>query len=112
MITLSPTDQVVPFAIDANKTKEADQCVSHQGNTTTLRGTIEECNLGSVSLQGVCKVHGCFPCVWMDGTGIVIQAGDLSFAIDINTNPVAVLKHQTRLIAWAKFSGIVSLRTF
>lgn len=83
--------------------------MSHQGNTTALRGAVEEGNLGAVLFEIVCVEQGCGVRVGMHTLSIGGLVCNDSCAIAIDANLIAMNDFQARLIGLSKVAETVSM---
>lgn len=86
--------------------------MSHQRNTTPLRGAVEERNLGVVLLQGIGVEHCCSPCIWVHAFAVSRLVNDLGHAIAINAYFITMNDLEPRLIGLAKESVLVSVELY
>lgn len=95
---------VIPFAIHTKKAKETNERMSHQSNTTTLRGTVDEGDAGLVLDERVCELQSCPPSIFvLDTSSIVFKIGDLGLATCVNLDKSSILEHQTWEVVRTEF---------
>lgn len=67
----------IPGQVDTNSSSKPDESMSHQGDSTTLRGTAEEGNLGLVLAKQLGKEHGGIPSRSTAGILVVLDRVEL-----------------------------------